>query len=154
VRGSVTDRWTLNSARSAISNRIGPGISKTTCVGVHTGTTLRLRLNLKLFNYTPRRRLDGEEYSSYSFSTSALDGGEWSVSRPGRALAPGKDSRYPLHRTLGGPQRLEEKSFRLRRASKLHRPVVQPIARHYTDLATRLTLPLRLEDLNIVMFVL
>jgi hypothetical protein len=25
-------------------------------------------------------------YSSYSFSTSALDGGEWSASRPGRAL--------------------------------------------------------------------
>jgi hypothetical protein len=29
-------------------------------------------------------------YSSYSFSTSALDGGEWSASRPGRALAPEK----------------------------------------------------------------
>jgi hypothetical protein len=28
-------------------------------------------------------------YSSYSFMTSALDGGEWSASRPGRALAPG-----------------------------------------------------------------
>jgi hypothetical protein len=29
-------------------------------------------------------------YSSYSFSTSELDGCEWSVSRPGRALALGK----------------------------------------------------------------
>jgi hypothetical protein len=28
--------------------------------------------------------------SSYLFLTSALDGGEWSASRPGRALAPGK----------------------------------------------------------------
>jgi hypothetical protein len=28
--------------------------------------------------------------SSYSFLTSVLDGGEWSASRPGRALAPGK----------------------------------------------------------------
>jgi hypothetical protein len=27
-------------------------------------------------------------YSSYSFSTSALDGGEWSASRPDRALPP------------------------------------------------------------------
>jgi hypothetical protein len=27
-------------------------------------------------------------YLSYSFTTSALDGGEWSASRPGRALAP------------------------------------------------------------------
>jgi hypothetical protein len=29
-------------------------------------------------------------YSSYSFSTSALDGGEWLASRPGRALPQGK----------------------------------------------------------------
>jgi hypothetical protein len=43
-------------------------------------------------------------YSSYSFTTSALDGGEWSASRPGRALPPGKDPRYPLYRRLGGPQ--------------------------------------------------
>jgi len=28
-------------------------------------------------------------YSSYSFSTSALEGGKWSASRPGRALPPG-----------------------------------------------------------------
>jgi hypothetical protein len=35
------------------------------------------------------RHLGGEVYSS-SFSTSALDGGEWSASRPGRALTPGK----------------------------------------------------------------
>jgi hypothetical protein len=29
-------------------------------------------------------------YSSYLFTTSALDGREWSASRPGRTLAPGK----------------------------------------------------------------
>jgi hypothetical protein len=34
--------------------------------------------------------------------TSALDGGEWSASRPGRALPPGKDPRYPLYRCTGG----------------------------------------------------
>jgi hypothetical protein len=28
--------------------------------------------------------------SSYSFSNSALESGEWSASRPGRALPPGK----------------------------------------------------------------
>jgi hypothetical protein len=44
----------------------------------------------KLSHYTPWRRLGGEGYSSYSYSTSALDGGEWSASRLGRALAPGK----------------------------------------------------------------
>jgi hypothetical protein len=30
-----------------------------------------------------------EEESSYSCLTSARDGGEWSASRPGRALSPG-----------------------------------------------------------------
>jgi hypothetical protein len=43
-------------------------------------------------------------YSSYSFKTSALDRGEWSASRPGRALTLGKDPRYPFYRRLGGPQ--------------------------------------------------
>jgi hypothetical protein len=36
-------------------------------------------------------------------------------------------------------QRLEEKSFRLCWGSNLDRPVVQPVARHYIDWATRLT---------------
>jgi hypothetical protein len=58
----------------------------------------------------------GGKRSSYSFLTSAVDGGEWSVSRPVCALPQGKDPRYPFYRRLGGPQpvwtqRLEEKSF-------------------------------------------
>jgi hypothetical protein len=44
-------------------------------------------------------------YSSYSFTTSALDGAEWSNSRPGHALPPrGKDQQYALDRRLDGPQ--------------------------------------------------
>jgi hypothetical protein len=31
----------------------------------------------------------GERKYSYSYLTSTLDGGEWSASRPGRALPPG-----------------------------------------------------------------
>jgi hypothetical protein len=56
-------------------------------------------------------------YSSYSYSTSALDGGEWSASRPGRALAPGKGPPVPTVQEAGWApepvwtQRLEEKSF-------------------------------------------
>jgi hypothetical protein len=53
---------------------------------------------------TSWRRMWWEEYSSDSFLTSALDGGEWSASRPGRANPRGKDRRYPMYRRLGGPQ--------------------------------------------------
>jgi hypothetical protein len=62
--------------------------------------------------------LGGEKrYSSYSFTTSALDEGEWSVSRPGRALPPGKGPPVPTGQEAGWApepvrtQRLEEKSF-------------------------------------------
>jgi hypothetical protein len=39
-----------------------------------------------------------EEYSSYLFTTSKLDGGEWSASRPGRGLPPGKRPAVPIVR--------------------------------------------------------
>jgi hypothetical protein len=42
--------------------------------------------------------------SSYSFLNSALDGGEWSASRPGRALLPRKGPPVPLDRRLVGPR--------------------------------------------------
>jgi hypothetical protein len=44
----------------------------------------------------------GRGYSSYKFL--APDGGEWSASRPGRALPPGKGPQYALDRRLDGPQ--------------------------------------------------
>jgi hypothetical protein len=58
-----------------------------------------------------------KRYSSYSFTTSALDGGELSASRPGRALARGKGPPVPTVQEAGWApepvwtQRLEEKSF-------------------------------------------
>jgi hypothetical protein len=100
---------------------------------------------LKLSHYMPRRHLGREEYSSYFFSTSVLDGGEWPASRPGRALAPGKGPPVPTVQEVGWApelvwiQRLDEKSFRICRGSNLDRPVVHPVPRHYTDWATRLT---------------
>jgi hypothetical protein len=57
----------------------------------------------------------GEMYSSYSFTTSALDG-EWSVSRHGRALSPGKTP-VPIVQEAGWAlepvwtQTLEESTF-------------------------------------------
>jgi hypothetical protein len=40
--------------------------------------------------------LGERRYSSYSFLTSALEGGERSASRPGRALPPGKEPPVPI----------------------------------------------------------
>jgi hypothetical protein len=56
-------------------------------------------------------------YSFYSFTTSALDGGEWSASRPSCALDPGKVPPVLIVQEAGWTpepvwtQRLEEKSF-------------------------------------------
>jgi hypothetical protein len=88
--------------------------------------------------YTPWRRLGGEEYSSYSFTTSALDGGEWSASHPGRAFTPGE--RNPGTRCTGGwvgpraglDTEVRGKILCLCRGSNPDRPVVQPVVRHYT----------------------
>jgi hypothetical protein len=43
-------------------------------------------------------------YSSHSFLTSALDGGEWSASRPGRPYPRGKDPRHPFVGAWVGPR--------------------------------------------------
>jgi hypothetical protein len=69
-------------------------------------------------------------YNSYSFLISALDGGEWSASRPGRALPP-----VPIVQEAGWAsepvwtQRLQEKSFTSAGDQTL---VVQSVVRHYT----------------------
>jgi hypothetical protein len=93
---------------------------------------------VKQSRYTPWRRLGGEEYSSYSFSTSALDGGEWSASRPCRAFTPG-ESTPGTHFTGGwvGPRAGLDSEARGKiicpcRGSNPDRPVVQPVVRHYT----------------------
>jgi hypothetical protein len=43
-------------------------------------------------------------YSSYFFLVLAVDAGEWSASRPGRALPPGKGAQYLLYWRPAGPQ--------------------------------------------------
>jgi hypothetical protein len=75
-------------------------------------------------------------YSSYSFLTSALDGGKWSASRSGRVLPPGKGSPVPIVQEAGWAeepvwtQRLEEKFSAL---VGDRTPLVQSVVRHYTD---------------------
>jgi hypothetical protein len=73
----------------------------------------------------------GEEgYGSYSFTTLALDGGEWSATRPGRALPP-----VPIVQEAGWTpepiwtMRLEEKSFA---PAGDRTPIIQAVVRHYT----------------------
>jgi hypothetical protein len=69
-------------------------------------------------------------YSSYSYLTSTLDGGEWSASHPGRALHP-----VPILQVAGWApepvwtQELEEKSFAPVGDRTL---IVQPVVRHHT----------------------
>jgi hypothetical protein len=80
--------------------------------------------------------LGDRRYSSYSFLTSALEGGEWSASPPGRALPPGKEPSVPIVQEAGWvpepvwTQRLEEKCS----ASVGDRTTaVQSVVRHCTD---------------------
>jgi hypothetical protein len=47
-------------------------------------------------------------YSSYSFTTSELDGGEWSASRPGRGLPPRKGPPVPIVQETGWAPNREE----------------------------------------------
>jgi hypothetical protein len=75
-------------------------------------------------------------YSSYSFTTSAVDGVRGQRHAPDALY-----TRYPLYRRLDGPEpiwthRLEEKSYCLCRGSNLDRLVVQSVVRHYTGWAT------------------
>jgi hypothetical protein len=93
--------------------------------------------------YTPWRRLGERRYSSYSFSTSALDGGEWSASRPGRAFTPGE--RTPGTHCTGGwvsPRAGLDTEARGKilcpcQGSNPDRPVVQPVVRHLQNKCIR-----------------
>ena len=62
--------------------------------------------------------------------TAALEGGEWSAARPGRALPPGK-TRYPLYRRLGGPQGRSGRAENLV-PTGIRSRTVQPVVRRYT----------------------
>jgi hypothetical protein len=76
-----------------------------------------------------------EVYNSYSFTISALDGGEWSASHHGRALPLGHDPPVPIVQEAGWTpepvwtQSLEEKSF----ASAGDRTSIKSVVRHYTN---------------------
>ena len=63
--------------------------------------------------------------------TAAIEGGEWSVARPGRTLSPGK-TRYPLYRRLGGPQSRSGRAENFV-PTWIRSRTVQPEVSRYTD---------------------
>jgi len=71
--------------------------------------------------------------------TTALEWGEGSASRPGRSLPPGGKTRYPLYRTLGGPQGRSGQVRKISPPLVFDPRTVQPVASRYIDYATRPT---------------
>ena len=70
--------------------------------------------------------------------TAALEGGEWSATRPGRTLPAGK-TRYPFSRRLGGPQGRSGRAANLVPTGTGSR-TVHPIVSRYTDWAITIDL--------------
>jgi hypothetical protein len=106
------------------------------------------RTCVKQSRYMPWRRLEERRYSSYSFSTSALDGMSGQRHAPAALLPPGKGP-PGTHYTGGwvGPRAGLDTEARgkircPRRGSNLDRPVVQPLVRHFTAWANPAALEL------------
>jgi hypothetical protein len=72
-------------------------------VGALGSDSITKRINSLLASVIWRRHEETWREVSQVFLTSALAGGEWSASRPGR-FTPGKESWYPSIRGLSGPQ--------------------------------------------------
>ena len=64
--------------------------------------------------------------------TTALEGGEWSASRPGSTLTLRK-TQYSLYRRLGGPQGRSGQVKKISPAKGFDLQTVQPVASRYTD---------------------
>jgi hypothetical protein len=87
-----------------------PVLRSVCCVfvlSVHTGLLLKWTEKVNKGKAVPQHTDAGaageRRYSSYSFTTSELDGGEWSASRIGWALRPGNDppGAHPASCTMG-----------------------------------------------------
>ena len=71
-------------------------------------------------------------YSSTLSLTLALDGVGGQLHAPA-ALPPGKETRYPLYRSLGGPQGPSERLRKISPPPGFDPRAVQPVANLYTD---------------------
>jgi hypothetical protein len=94
-------------------------------------------IKLNLSHYTPCRHSGGENVYLLHILDLGTRWSEFSASRPGRALAPGKLPPCQEPEWAAGPdlaQRQEEKSFCLCRGPNSDLPVFQSVVRHYTGL--------------------
>jgi hypothetical protein len=82
----------------------------------------------------PCRCQENRMYSSYSFLTSALDGDDWSVSCPGHALPPGKDTGTHWIRGWVGVRAGLNTEAREKSSASVRdqTPALQSVARQYT----------------------
>jgi hypothetical protein len=102
---------------------------------------LKVKLSL-CFNWAPRHRgvLEEWRYSSTHSLTSALDGGEWSATRPGRFTPRERAPGTHWVRGRVGPKAVldavvKKKIPSPRRESNPTIPIVRPVAQRYTDWA-------------------
>jgi hypothetical protein len=89
---------------------------------------------------TPWRRVGEWRYSSTHSLTSALDGGEWSASRPDRFTPRERASGTHWIGGWAGPRAVldavvKRKIPTTRRKPKPRTPIVQPVAQRFTDWA-------------------
>jgi hypothetical protein len=109
---------------------------------IYTHELLKVKLSLCFFNRAPRHEdvLGEWRYSSTHSLTTALDGGEWSASRPGRFtprdIAPGTHWKGGWIGPRAVPVAVVKRKISSPRRESNHRtPIVQPVARRYTDWA-------------------
>jgi len=88
---SIPDLWTDKTALSFLTTSL------------HICYTVKVMLSLCLTKHHAMKMQWGVEVQLHAFLSSAIDGGEWSASRPGR-FTPRKSPWYPLDRWLGGPR--------------------------------------------------
>ena len=82
--------------------------------------------------FTIEQTTGGAEIQLYSFFNFGARWVGWSTPRPGR-FTPGKETRYPLYRRLGGSQGRFGQMRKISPPPGFHPRAVQPVASRYTD---------------------
>jgi hypothetical protein len=83
---------------------------------------------VKLSRYMPWRHMGGQEVQLLLIHNLGTNGGEWSASRPGRALSP-----VPIGQEAGWAQRTQRQKEKSSASVENRTPVIQSVVSHYTD---------------------